>query len=254
MAEAEHVRALERGLAIMQAFSAARPSMTVADAAAATGLTRATARRFLHTLERLEFVRSDGRGFTLTPRAMSIGYAYLSSLGVGPVATPRIQVLSSELNESVTIATLHGSEYVVVARAESSRVLSSPDAVGATRPAHPSSIGKLLLANLPADELDAYFERTDLKRYTAHTITDEPALRAELETIRRQDWAVSDEELEEGLLSIAVPLRRGDNTVAAMNVTSHIARKDIAGLVDGVLPRLREAAKSISADLRYTTL
>jgi IclR family pca regulon transcriptional regulator len=254
VAEVEYVRALERGLAIFQVFSARTPVLTVSDVAKATGLTRATARRFLHTLEQLEFVRRDERGaYSLTPKVLSLGHAYISSSGVGPIATPRINALAAELRETVNVATFHDTYYVIVARAESDRLLTPAAPIGSTSPAHVSALGKVLLAELPDNELDGYFARATLTRFTSHTLTDEQTLRAELAKVRAQGWAVSDQELEEGLLSVGVPLYRNGQVIAALNATSHTGRQTLAGMIDDLLPRLLDTAKSISEDLALTS-
>ncbi|HEY0816325.1 MAG TPA: IclR family transcriptional regulator C-terminal domain-containing protein [Pseudonocardia sp.] len=253
MSEPEYVRALDRGLAVLQAFSARTPVLTVAEVAAATNLTRATARRLLFTLEKLEFVSANGRGYSLTPKMLALGYAYLSSAGVGPIATPRVQALSAEIREAVTVGTLSGSEYVAVARAaQPDRILTAGLAVGTTRPAHASSIGKVLLAQKSPAELDEWFAASTRTRYTARTITDEALLRKELAEVRERGWATSDQELEEGLLSVGVPIHRGDRVVAAMNTTSHVGRTTLEDMIRDVLPRLLVVSAAISDDLAHT--
>jgi len=249
VAEPEFVRALDRGLAVLQAFSAERPVLTVSDVAAATELTRATSRRFLYTLEQLEYVRSEARGYTLTPKVLSIGYPYISALGIGPVATPRIQALAAQIREAVTIGTLFDAMYVVVARAESDRIVTASVTIGTARPAHASSLGKVLLAALPEAELGAYLARDPLHRYTARTITSETAIRAELAAVRTQGWAVSEEELEDGLISVGAPLYRNHEVIAAINTTSHTGRSTLERMKTEVLPHLLTTATAISADL-----
>lgn len=254
MAEPEFVRALDRGLAILLAFSAKNPSLTVTDVATATNLSRATARRFLHTLSELGYVHAaNGRSFSLTPKILSIGYAYISSLGVGAITTSRIQALAASIREPVTIATLHETDYVVVARADSDRILKVSVSVGASRPAHVSSLGKVLLAYLPEAELDEYFARVTLRQLTERSITDKQRLRAALAEVREQGWAVSDEELEEGLLSVGAPIYRNGNVVAAINTTNHTGRTNIAQMKERVLPYVLETAAAIGRDLAFTT-
>ncbi|GAA3543815.1 IclR family transcriptional regulator C-terminal domain-containing protein [Amycolatopsis ultiminotia] len=252
MAEAEFVRALDRGLAIIQAFSAETPVLTVSEAADATGLSRATARRFLYTLEQLDFVRATGRGYQLTAKTLSLGYAYLSSFGLGPIAQPRIDALAAEIREPVTVSTRSGLSGVCIARADADRILMAPVMVGTARPLHCSSLGKVLLAHLPDEQLDDFFARAELTRFTEHTISDERALRAELAGIRAKGWAVSDEEIEEGLVSVGAPIRRGGEVIAAINAQSHTARTTLAELIETVLPRVLETAEAIGTDLAYT--
>jgi IclR family pca regulon transcriptional regulator len=142
---------------------------------------------------------------------------------------------------------------VIVARAESGRLLTPAAPIGSTLSAHVSALGKVLLAHLPDNELDGYFARATLTRFTSHTLTDKHTLRAQLAKVRAQGWAVSDQELEEGLLSVGVPLYRNGQVIAAMNATSHTGRQTLAGMIDHLLPRLLDTAKSISEDLALTS-
>lgn len=253
MAEAEHVRSLERGLAVLQSFSSRRPRMTMAEIAETTGLPRATARRLLHTLEKLNFVASSERGYTLTPKVLTLGYGFISSQGIGPLATPRMEGLARDIHEAVTLATLLDTSYIVIARADSDRVLTTPIVIGDTREAvNASSLGKVLLAHLPPAERLAFLARVTLTRYTERTITDRTALLEHLDEVRTQGWAMSDEELEKGLVSVGAPIFRGRDVVAALNTATHTGRVSAHTLRHEVLPRIIETARTISADLTMT--
>jgi IclR family pca regulon transcriptional regulator len=245
----DFVQSLERGLAVLQTFSRERPSLTLSQAAELSGLTRATARRILLTLERLGYVRSEGRHFVLTPRVLRIGYAYLSSLDLWEVAEPSMEALAERTKESCSAATLDGTELVYVARVPAKRVMAVALTVGSRLPAHPTSMGRVLLAELAPDALDAYFARAQLRRLTERTVTDQGQLREVLAQVREQGWALVDQELEEGVRSIAAPIRGGQcRVVAAINVSGHAGRVSLGQLRDEFLPSLLETAKQISED------
>ena len=211
------VRSLERGLAVIRAFDAASPELTLSDVARATGLTRAAARRFLLTLADLGYVRSDGRQFSLTPRVLELGYAYLSGLSLPAIAEPHLERLVAEVHESSSVSVLDGEDIVYVARVPMSRIMTVSINVGTRFPAYATSMGRVLLAGLPADALDAYLAAVPLRPLSPRTVTSADALRRELAKVRRQGWALVDQELEQGLRSVAAPIRdRGGETVAAM--------------------------------------
>jgi IclR family pca regulon transcriptional regulator len=194
--------------------------------------------------------QADGR-FSLSPRVLELGYAYLSSLTLPEVAQPHMETLVAEVNESSSISVLDGTEIVYVARVPTRRIMSITLSVGTRLPAYATSMGRVLLAALPAEELEARLAQTDLQPLSAHTITDPDALRAVLERVRRQGWAAVDQELEQGLRSLAVPIRDGSGTtVAALNVSVHATRGSMATLRRDVLPLAQRAARAIEDDLR----
>ena len=243
----EFVQSLERGLAVFTAFSRESPTMTLSEVARATDLTRATARRVLFTLCELGYASSDGKRFALTPKVLDIGYAYLSSLDLAGIAQAEMEALVEQTHESCSAAVLDGGEIVYVARVPTKRIMAISLGLGSRLPAHAASMGRVLLADLPTVELDAYFTTATLGPLTANTITDEAALRTELDQVRRQGWALVDQELEEGVRSVAAPLRdaRG-RAVAALNVSSHAGRVKRSTLEDEFLPALLATAHRIS--------
>ncbi|MEV4578696.1 IclR family transcriptional regulator [Nonomuraea jabiensis] len=246
----DHVQSLARGLAVIRAFSATDPELTLSQVARATGLSRAAARRFLLTLEDLGYVRSDGRLFSLTPRVLELGYAYLSSLSLPEVADPHLERLAAEVHESASVAVLDGEDVVYVARVATARIMRVAISIGTRFPAYCTSMGRVLLAALPPAELDAYLEGASLRRLTSHTIVLPAALRAELGKVRGRGWAMVDQELEEGLRSIAVPIRdRSGRTVAAVNVSTHASRTTLQAARRDLLPPLLATAAKIEADL-----
>jgi IclR family pca regulon transcriptional regulator len=245
------VQSLERGLAVIRAFDAERPELTLSDVARATGLTRAAARRFLLTLADLGYVRTDGRYFTLSPRVLELGYAYLSSLTLPEVAEPHLERLVGEVRESSSVSVLDGDDIVYVARVPTSRIMRVAINVGTRFPAYATSMGRVMLAGLPEEELEAYLAAVRLDRLSPRTVTTTEALRAELDRARRQGWALVDQELEEGLRSVAAPIRdRAGRVVAAVNLSVHAARTSTESVRRQLIPPLLATAARIEADLR----
>jgi IclR family pca regulon transcriptional regulator len=241
---------LSRGLTVLQAFNADRPAMTLADMSRATGLTRATARRLLHTLVTLGYVCSDGRTFELTPRVLDLGFAYVSSLQLPDIAQPFMEDLSDKIHESVSASVLDGDQIVYVARVNTQRIMGISLAIGSRLPAAWTSMGRVLLAGLPVPQLDAFLSGLVATGPTAHSISDIEILRAEIHTVRSQGYALIDQELEEGIRSVAAPLRdRRGRTLAAVNVGTHAARVTLKELRGVILPALLTTARSIESQL-----
>jgi IclR family pca regulon transcriptional regulator len=247
---AHFVQSLERGLAVIRAFGADTPELTLSEVSRSTGLTRAATRRFLLTLTDLGYVRSDGRRFALTPRVLELGYAFLSSLSLPEVAEPHLERLVAEVHESSSVSVLDGDDIVYVARVPTSRIMRVSINLGTRFPAYATSMGRVLLAGLPPEDLDAYFERVELRRLSPRTITGEAPLRAELDRIRAQGWAMVDQELEEGLRSVAAPIReRSGRVTAAVNLGAHASRTSSEAMRRELLPPLLATAARIEADL-----
>jgi len=240
---ADFVQSLERGLLVIRAFDAEHRVLGLSEVARISGLTRAAARRFLLTLETLGYVTfSEGR-FSLTPRVLELGYAYLSSLTLPEVAQPHMEALVAQVNESSSISVLDDTDIVYVARVPTRRIMSITLSVGTRLPAYATSMGRVLLAALPDAELTELLERTELRPLSSHTITDVVSLRAALDRVRRQGWAAVDQELEEGLRSLAVPIHDASGVViAALNVSVHASRGSMTSLRREVLPLAQAAA------------
>jgi IclR family transcriptional regulator, pca regulon regulatory protein len=243
----DFVTALQRGLDVLQTFSRANPVLTLTKVAELTGLSRGTARRLLHTLAQLGYVRQDGREFRLTARVLNIGYAYLSALDLVELSRDEMESLGRATGESCSIAVLDSTDVVYVARAPSTRIMSTALGLGSRLPAHATSLGHVLLAGLTTPDLDTYLAAADLEPFTTHTVTDGAALRAELDRVRTQGWALIDQELEVGVRSIAAPLRnRTGCTIAAMNVSAPASRVTLDVMRRELLPPLLAAADRIS--------
>jgi IclR family transcriptional regulator, pca regulon regulatory protein len=243
------VQSLERGLLVIRALDAREPQ-ALSEVARATGLSRAAARRFLLTLERLGYVRQARGRFALTPRVLDLGYAYLSSLTLPEVAQPHLERLVAQVHESSSVSVLDGDDVVYVARVPTRRIMSVTISVGTRFPAYATSMGRVLLAGAADEEVDATLSRADLRQLTARTITSIDVLRQAIRHVRRQGYAIVDEELEIGLRSIAVPIRDAAGVVvAAVNLSAQASRTTVPDMKRRLLPPLRETAAAIERDL-----
>lgn len=251
---AHHVQSLDRGLAVIRAFGAGHRELTLTEVSRRTDLTRAAARRFLLTLADLGYVRVDGRHFSLTARVLELGFAYLSGQSLPEIAVPHLERLAADSGESSSVSVLDGADIRYVARVPVRRIVTAAIGVGTRLPAHATSMGQVLLAGLRPGELDRYFAGARLAAYTPRTHTSPERLRAELTRIRTRGWALADQELEEGLRSLAVPVRGADgDVVAAVNLSTHVGRTSTDAAEHDLLPPLRIAASRIERDLAATT-
>jgi IclR family pca regulon transcriptional regulator len=247
-AAGETLQGLERGLAVIQAFSHEAPAMTLSEVARRTDISRATARRILLTLEALGFVRSDGREFSLSPRVLSLGWSYLSSLNLWEVARPFMEDLSAATQETCSACTLDLPDIVFVARVPAPRrILMMSLGVGSRLPAYATAMGRVLLAGLSDAEVAEHLAATRLEPLTHRTVTDAARLRAIVASVRRQGFSLVDEELELGLRSLSVPLCGPDGRpVAALNLCAATARVSVAEMQGRYLPAMRSTADTIS--------
>ena len=252
----EYVQGVERGFAVIKAFSAESRSLTIAQVAARTNLTRAGARRYLLTLARLGYVSHDHGVYFPTPRLLDLGYAYLASLTVADIAQPFLDKILRQLTnaESSSLAVLDGHECVYVARAATKRIIASSLVVGSRLSAHGTALGKLLLAYLPPQELDQYFQTAPLERLTSRTICDKTKLRRALRKVREQEWAFADEEFVVGRRTIAAPVfDRTGRVTAAVNVAAAVAMVSTREMLEEHLPVLVQGAREISSALGAST-
>ncbi|GII22872.1 IclR family transcriptional regulator [Planosporangium mesophilum] len=246
------IDSVEKAFRLLQAFSAEHPTVTVSEAAQLTGLTRATARRILLTFVRLGFAEAVGREFRLTPHVLRLGYGYLNSQPVAERAQPHMRALADKVLESCSMATLDEGEIVYLARVPAARSMSITLSVGSRLPAYPTSMGRVLLAALPPEQLQAYLDGSELRKLTPHTIDDADALRVELDQVRQQGYAVVDGEREEGVRSAAAPVRDASGAViAAINVSANAARVSLRSLREEVVPHVVATADAISRDIGF---
>jgi IclR family pca regulon transcriptional regulator len=251
--EDHFVHSLERGLSVLTDFGPSTPELTLSDVAKATGLTRAAARRFLLTLVDLGYMRQDGKLFRLTPRVLTLGYAFLSSISLPELAGPHLERLAEEVHESSSLSVLDGHDIVYVARVPTSRIMTVAINVGTRFPAYATSMGRVLLAGLDDEALEQHLSTLELERFTSHTVATVDDLRARVLEARHLGHALVDQELEHGLRSLAVPVRDpAGRVVAAVNVSSHISRITRERARRDLLPPLLCAAGEIEADLIRT--
>ncbi|MFI6937760.1 IclR family transcriptional regulator C-terminal domain-containing protein [Streptomyces sp. NPDC050418] len=247
----DFIESLARGLTVLTAFGEERPAPTLSAVAEATGLARATARRALITFEHLGYVTSHERAFRLTPRVLGLGFPLLSRTSLPEIAQPHLVTLAKQVHDSASLAVFAGDDIQYVARIATSRIMSVNIAVGTRFPAIATSMGRVLLAGLPAEERAARMRRIEPQELTPRTVTDKVRLGEILDQVARHRHALVDEELEEGLRSIAVPVHDGEGqVVAAVNVAMHSSRRTVAQCRSEVLPALRETAGRIEAELR----
>ncbi|MFD7325868.1 IclR family transcriptional regulator C-terminal domain-containing protein [Streptomyces sp. NPDC059875] len=245
------IESLARGLTVLTAFGEGRSALPLTAVAEATGLARATARRALITLEHLGYVSADGRLFRLTPRVLALGFPHLSRMPLPQIAAPHLAELSRRVHDSASLAVLAGADVRYTARVATRRVMSVHITVGTRFPAHATSLGRVMLADLPPEARAAWLESIEPEALTPSTVTSRAELAAILERVREQGYALVDEELEQGLRSIAVPVRdRAGVVVAAVNVAMHSSRRSVEECVEAVLPELRAAVARIEDDLR----
>jgi IclR family pca regulon transcriptional regulator len=244
-----YVQSLDRGLAVIRALDTPG-AQTLSEVARETGLTRASARRFLLTLEKLGYVRQSSGRFSLTPQVLELGNAYLSSLTLPDVAGPHLSHLVELVHESSSVSILEGHEVVYVARVPVRRIMSVSISVGTRFPAHETSMGRVLLAGLPERERAELLSETRFEARTPKTITSATVLDAELARVAMQGYAVVDQELELGLRSIAVPIHSPAGAViAAVNLSVPAATLTPAEMRKRLLSPLRDTAVAISHDL-----
>jgi IclR family pca regulon transcriptional regulator len=248
----DFVQSLERGLAIIRVFGPHQPSMTVSEIAAELGLTRAAVRRFLLTLGELGYVRGQGNRFELTPRVLELGYSYLSALSFPDIALPRLEQLVAETSEASEGSILDGGDIVYVVRVPGPAMMTISVNIGARRPAYATAMGRVLLANLPDDQLDAYLDTHALEPILPATITDKAVFRSELAEVRARGFALVNQELEEGLVAIAAPVRdRAGRVLAAINLSTHVGRKSVDEM-RALVPSVQAAARDIEMELRHS--
>lgn len=248
----DYVSSLARGLEVLRAFNRTGRKMTLSQVASETGNTRAGARRILLTLVHEGYAVADGKLFDLTPQVLELGYSVLSSKGVWDIARPFIEHLSEDVRESVSAAVLDNFDVVYVSGAQYHRVISVGISVGARFPAHCTANGRVLLAALPLDAWPAMLGSIELSPRTGKTVTDKAEFEAVLRQVREQGWSLVDQELETGLMSIAVPVRTSSGMlVGAINVGVPTLRMSAQGMVTDVLPRLQATVHNISKAIKH---
>ena len=243
-----YVQSFARGLEVIRSFNAQASSQTLSEVAAKTGLTRAGARRILLTLQTLGYVDcADGKHFELTPKILDLGFAYLSSQPLWNLAMPAMETLSESVQESCSAGVLDGLDVLYVVRVHAHKIMSTNLGVGSRLPAFWTSMGRVLLAGLRQDQLQALLAQCPREAFTRYTLTTDDELLAAIALVREQGWAVINQELEEGLISVAAPLVNTQGKfVGAINVSGQVNRTNVQGMQERILPHLQQTAQIVS--------
>lgn len=243
---------LARGLLVIQAFTPQTPQMTISQISVRTGLSRAAVRRCLYTLSKLGFAGAeDGQRYSLRPKMLTLANTYTATSTLANAAQPILERMSAAMGESFSVATLDGDDIVYIARTSVTRVMSVDLHVGSRLPAFCTSMGRVLLAYLPQDQLEAYFARATFPQFTPRTMTSPDKLRLALRNVRRNGYALVDQELEIGLRSIAVPVYAPNGrVVATVNLSGSAPRMPMLEMQTKFLPHLRAAASELSVFLQ----
>jgi IclR family pca regulon transcriptional regulator len=242
---------LKKGLAVIECFDDEHEQLTSADVAVKTGLSRAAARRCLLTLHKLGYANYDGKLFTLAPRILRLGYAYLLSASLPQLFQPFLEHLSEQVHESCSAAILEGGEIVYLARAATKRIMSMGLCIGTRLPAYCTSMGRVLLASLDLEDAEERLAKMERRRLTPATRTGTADIMTILERVRRDGYCVIDQELEVGLISISVPIfNSAGAAVAAVNVASSPARVRADKMAERFLPALQDVQRQLRPLIR----
>lgn len=252
MSERDFVTALSRGLAVIRAFSRDRPEMTLTEVAARTALSPATARRSLYTLQRLGYISSHGRRFMLRSKVLDLGSAFWSSMKIEEVAQAHLREIVDAVGDSSSLAVLEGRDVLYLAHAASRRTIRMPAEIGARFPAYATSLGRAMLAHLDPAVLEHYLDIVEMKPLTDRTVTDPARLKAILADVRKNGYACTQDELDYGLASVAVPVMIGDRAVAAINSSANSARISKDELARARVAILQRTALAIARALEQS--
>jgi IclR family pca regulon transcriptional regulator len=247
----EYLSTLERGLAVLRAFDEQHPEMRLSEVAARTGLSPAVARRCLNTLVALGYVGQYGRNFLLKPEVLAFGSAFMSSMNIEQVVTPSLQRLRDETGDSASMSVIAGRDILYLAHVSTKRQIRLGASVGTRFPLHATSMGKAILAFRRESEIEAFLEGGRLDRMTDKTITDPEVLRERLRQVRAQGFDSACDELDTGIVSLAVPIFDAQHhAIAAINCSTTTGRTTQSEMVASRLEHLRQAAAEIQHALR----
>jgi IclR family pca regulon transcriptional regulator len=245
----DYISSLAKGLDVLRAFTREHPKLSTTELARRLDISRASARRFLLTLTNLGYLRQEGQRFQPTTQVLSLSSVFFSSSPLAAIAAPHLDAGTRIMEESCSLGILEHNMLVFIAHSPSHWLLKLEIRTGTRIPAYISAMGRVMLAFLPSDELARYLNTTELKAFTDRTITGKTRLRSTLVRVREQGYAVIDQELEQGLRSIAVPVIHDDSVIAAVGVASHVSRATLRRMKGEFLPVLRDIAGRISAGM-----
>jgi IclR family pca regulon transcriptional regulator len=254
--DGEFLNTLARGLSVLRVFSKEHPEMTLSEVASTTHLSPAVARRCLNTLQQLGYVRKRDNRFLLSPEVMVFASAFLESMNLEEVIRPHLQVVRDATGDSSSMAVLSGSHILYLLHVSTNRMVRLAAGVGTRFPAHATSLGRILLAHLPETDLKVFLRDTHFQKFTEKTETSARGLAVAIRLAREQGYATVQDELDYGIVSVAVPVRGDDDqVVASINCSTATSRVDVEEMVETRLPHLRRAAKEIEIELqRYPAL
>jgi IclR family transcriptional regulator, pca regulon regulatory protein len=246
----DYVQSLERGLSVILAFAGHRPHLTVAQLATLTGLSRPTVRRLVLTLERLGYLRADGRAYALTPHVLALGYAFTSSLNLAEAAQQPMEQATDAIGQTCSLLALDGDDAVFLSRVPPRKGVRHVLLTGSRMPAFATAAGRVLLAGLAEHELTAHLDHGPFPQLTPGTVTDPARLRTILELVRVQGWAMVDQEYEEGVRSFSAPVRdSGGRVIAALGMSVPAGTFSIGDIARQCVPVLTDAANEVSRRL-----
>jgi len=246
----DFLEALARGLRVIEVFGQDRKQLTLSDAAKLVDLPRASVRRTLHTLVQLGYAESNDRLFRLTPRVLNLARAYLQSNAISDIIQPAVERLSVAAGESCSAAVLDGGEVMMIAHASPKRIIPVSAQIGFRLPATASALGRVLLAALDDDELERFLARADTPKITKFTVVGKDELRQSILKVRKDGYALSDQEVEVGFRSIAIPLRKLDGRIiAALNIGVHSEHTPLKAMHSAFFPKLRASADTLQRQL-----
>jgi IclR family pca regulon transcriptional regulator len=244
------IAGLEKGLAVIAVFDRERRRLTMTEVATLCGLTRAAARRYLITLESLGYVMCERRMYSLTPKVLRLSQSYMHSARLPRAIEPELHRLAREVKEASSAGVLDGDDVICIAATMAGRAVSQTLQPGTRVPAHCTANGRVLVAGLRPEEAEAWIARQHLSPVTARTIVDTDRLRDEIARTRERGWCAVDQELEDGLRTLSVPLcNHAGDTVAALNLSVHAARFSMNDLVQQYLPWLQQAQARLRRSL-----
>lgn len=247
----EFITSLARGLSVIHAFDRDHPQLSLSEVAARTGLSPATARRCLWTLERLGYVRTNGRNFLLLPKVVSLGSAFLESAQIEEIIQPILRDIVAQAGDSASLGVLEGSDILYLANFSKKRLVRLTAGVGARFPAYAVSMGRVLLAELPKETLAEYLKTTSFKQLTQWTVTDPAVLHQRILEAKAQGFSAMQDELEEGLGAVAVPVRVRGKTIAALNCSAFSPHMKIDEMISTRLKVLQQAAERIAEAIEH---
>lgn len=239
-----------RGLEVIKSFDTQTPSMSLTEVAKKNNLSRASARRFLLTLQKLGYVQSDGKRFKLTAKILELGYSYLASLNFSEIITPFLERIAHQLGESCSATVLDGQDVVYIARVPIRGLIPVNLQIGARLPAYLTSMGRVLLANLPEAQLETFLANAPFEKLTPYTLSSAEHLRAEIKRVRAQGYAIVDQELELGLRTVSVPVYDRHRHVSfALNVATHASKVSMKRAEEEFVTLLQQISREITAAL-----